>query len=129
MSKITPSEKKTQLFSILFFLFGCLLVLGLQFTIGLYFTTHYFIAHFLFGLFFPYLFYSFAGNKLTYWIGFSLTLIWHLSHEFWEDQKTRSTYIVDFDQVVSGLIGLLVSFLIYRWWEKSVKPRFGAVYT
>ncbi|GGE94595.1 hypothetical protein [Pseudoalteromonas gelatinilytica] len=123
MSKITPQEKKTMLYSWLFFFAGCALVLTLQSTIGLYFTTHYFVAHFLLGLFLPFAFYGFAGTKGLYWVGFFLTLVFHLGYELWEDQLTRPSYIVDWDQVVSGLVGLAMSYVIYHWWEKAIKPR------
>jgi len=123
MSKITPQENKTMLYSWLFFFAGCALVLTIQFTIGLYFTPYYFIAHFLLGLFLPFAFYGFAGTKGFYWIGFALTLLFHLGYELWEDQLTRPSYIIDWDQVVSGLAGLTMSYIIYRWWEKAIKPR------
>ncbi|EIU6794087.1 hypothetical protein L5150_004513 [Vibrio parahaemolyticus] len=129
MSKITLPEKKTQLYSLLFFGSGCSLVLILQFTIGLYFTEHYFVAHFFLGLFLPFAFYGVAGNKFSYWFGFFATLIFHLGYELWEDQLDRSSYIVDWDQVVSGLVGIFFSFLIYRWWEKNIKPKLAVVNT
>tara|TARA_R110001583_G_scaffold182313_1_gene340024 strand:+ start:1756 stop:2085 length:330 start_codon:yes stop_codon:yes gene_type:complete len=104
ISKIKAHERKTMLYSFLFFTAGIALVLTLQFTIGLYFTTHYFLAHFLLGLFLPFAFYAFTGTKALYWLGFTSTLIFHMGYELWEDQLTRPSYIVDWEQVISGLV-------------------------
>lgn len=118
--KLTPEEKKTQCSALGFFLTGCAFVLILQITVGLYFTPHYFIAHFMLGLFLPFLFYSMGGIKLSFWIGLFVTSIFHFGYELWEDQLTRSVYSPDWDQINSGGVGLLVAWLIFYLWNKKI---------
>ena len=121
MRDFTPFEKKTQKAALAFFVCGCMLVLALQFTVGLYFTQHYFVAHFLLGLFVPFFFYSLGGNSLTFWIGMLATATFHFGYEFWEDQLDRSTTVYDWDQIASGAVGLLAAFFVYRAWTKLHK--------
>jgi len=122
MPKTLTYENQTRIFSFIFFTFGVLLFFGLEYAFGLYFTPQYFVVHFLFGLFFPYILCAIGGNKVSYWLGFIIILIWHLGHELWEDQKTRISYVVDWDHVASGLIGLVASYFVYKYWESKVKP-------
>ncbi len=123
MSEHTSREKKTSRSAFLFFAVGCILVVLLQATIGLYFTRHYFIAHFLLGLFLPFLFYSMGGMQLTFWIGMALTAGWHFGYEFWEDQLTRPVYTPDWDQIASGTVGLITAWCIYRLWNRHLDRR------
>jgi hypothetical protein len=120
MSKLTPRERKTQYLALSFFLAGCCIVALLQFTVGLYYTPHYFVAHFMLGLFLPFFFYSMGGMPLTFWIGILLTSIFHFGYEFWEDQLTRSHYTPDWDQIVSGAVGLVFAYFVYRAWNKRL---------
>jgi len=125
MSNLTPREKKTSRCAFLFFIAGCLLVVALQATVGLYFTKHYFIAHFLLGLFLPFFFYSMGGTRLTFWVGWCLTAAWHFGYEFWEDQLTRAHYSPDWDQIASGGIGLAAAWLVYAQWNRHLDRREG----
>ena len=118
MSKLTPRERTTSRFAGLFFAVGCILAVALQATVGLYFTRHYFVAHFLLGLFLPFLFYSMGGMRLTFWIGMALTATWHFGYEFWEDQLDRPVYTLDWDQIVSGTVGLVAAWVTYRAWNR-----------
>ncbi|MEO3715585.1 hypothetical protein [Roseateles flavus] len=120
MSTLTPREKKTSYAALGFFAAGCLMVVILQGTIGLYFTRHYFIAHFLLGLFLPFAIYAMGGMRLTFWIGWCLTATWHFGYEFWEDQLTRSSYSLDWDQIASGSVGLLAAWQVYRLWNRHL---------
>ena len=120
MSKLSPLERKTQYFAFKFFLAGCCIVVLLLVTVGLYYTPHYFIAHFMLGLFLPFLFYSMGGMRLSFWIGILLTSIFHFGYELWEDQLTRSHFTPDWDQIASGALGLLVALLVYRAWNKRL---------
>lgn len=117
MSKLTAEEKRTRKFAWLFFLTGCAIVAALQFTVGLYFTRHYFVAHFLLGLFLPFVFYGMAGNGGTFWTGIVLTSGWHYCYEFWEDQLTRPVYSPDWDQIIAGTVGLAAAVVVYRAWN------------
>lgn len=118
MRKLTPFEKKTLIAARVFFFCGCLLVLTLQSTVGLYFTSHYYVAHFLLGLFLPFLFYSMGGSSLTFWIGMFVTASFHFGYEFWEDQLNRNPHVYDWDQIASGAVGLVAAFFVYRAWNK-----------
>lgn len=120
MSKLTPRERTSSRVAGLFFAAGCVLVVALQATVGLYFTRHYFVAHFLLGLFLPFLFYSMGGMRLTFWIGMVLTAAWHFGYELWEDQLDRPTYTPDWDQIASGAVGLVAAWLIYRAWNRRL---------
>lgn len=120
MSKFTLRERKTQYFALLLFLAGSCGVVLLLFTIGLYHTPHYFIAHFMLGLFLPFLFYSMGGMPLTFWIGIILTSIFHFGNEFWEDQLPRNHYTPDWDQIASGAVGLVAAYLVYRAWNNKL---------
>ncbi|QTD43598.1 hypothetical protein [Ottowia testudinis] len=123
MSKLTPRERTTSRFAGLFFAAGCVLVVILQTTIGLYFTRHYFVAHFLLGLFLPFLFYSMGGMRLTFWTGMALTATWHFGYEFWEDQRDRPVYTPDWDQIVSGTVGLVAAWATYHAWNRHLDAR------
>jgi len=118
MSRLTPQERKTSLAAFLFFAAGCCLVVLLLATIGLYYTRHYFVAHFLLGLFLPFLFYSMGGMPLTFWIGMLVTAIFHFGYELWEDQLTRPVYTPDWDQIASGGVGLIAAWLVYSMWNR-----------
>lgn len=118
MSKLTPRERTSSRVAGLFFAAGCILAVALQATVGLYFTRHYFVAHFLLGLFLPFLFYSMGGMRLTFWIGMVLTTTWHFGYELWEDQLDRPAYTPDWDQIASGAVGLVAAWLIYRAWNR-----------
>ncbi|WP_051174586.1 hypothetical protein [Thauera phenylacetica] len=120
MSKLTPRERTTSRFAGLFFASGCVLAIALQATIGLYFTRHYFVAHFLLGLFLPFLFYSMGGMRLTFWTGMALTAMWHFGYELWEDQFDRPGYTPDWDQIVSGAVGLGAAWVTYRAWNRHL---------
>lgn len=115
--KMTSNEKKTQKFALSFFLFGCVLVVVLQFTIGLYFTPQYFLAHFCLGLFLPYFFYSIGASPISFWVGFLVTSVFHFGYELWEDQLSRTSYSLDWDQILAGGLGLFVAYLVYRAWN------------
>ena len=120
MSKLTPREKASQRFAWIFFAAGCLLTGALQATVGLYFTHHYFVAHFLLGLFLPFAFFGIGGMPLTFWIGLALTATWHFGYEFWEDQLDRPVYTLDWDQIISGAFGLVAAWLTYRAWNRHL---------
>lgn len=115
---MTVEEKKTQKFALFLFLFGCSIVAILQITVGLYYTPHYFIAHFMLGLFLPFIFYSMGGDRISFWLGFIITSIFHFGYEFWEDQLTRSSYSPDWDQIVSGGVGLLMAWFVFHAWSR-----------
>ena len=121
MSNLSPFEKKTQIAAITFFMFGCLIVLALQFTVGLLFTKHYFVAHFLMCLFLPFYFYSMGANSLSFWLGSLLTAAFHFGYEFWEDQLSRQTHVYDWDQIASGAVGLTAAFIVYAIWNRRHK--------
>ncbi|MCW5255811.1 hypothetical protein D5038_05420 [Verminephrobacter aporrectodeae subsp. tuberculatae] len=53
------------------------------------------IAHFLLGLFLPFLFYRIDGMRLTFWIGMALTATWHFGYAFWEDLLDCPVYTPD----------------------------------
>ncbi len=118
MSRLTPFERKTQYAALAFFLAGCALVALLQFTIGLYFTSHYFVAHFLLGLFLPFLIYSFGGSDWAFWIGISLTAAFHFGYEFWEDQLDRNPHVYDWAQIASGALGMVAAYAVFCAWRR-----------
>jgi|SRR5690606_22818148 len=119
MEKLTAHERRTRCFASMFFIIGCAIVGVLQFTIGLLFTPHYFVAHFLLGLFLPYLFYAVgAGTRFGFWAGMLATAVFHFGYELWEDQKTRSFYSPDWDQIGAGAVGLFFAWLIYVAWNR-----------
>ncbi len=117
-SKLTPRENISMCFALGFFLLGCLIVVALQFTIGLYFTKHYFVAHFLLGLFLPFCFYSMGGLNISFKIGWFLTAFFHFGYELWEDLLTRPLgSSPDWDQVLTGSLGLIAALFVYRRWN------------
>lgn len=120
MNKLTPQERRAQYFALDFFLFGCSTVAALQYTVGLYFTPHYYIAHFMLGLFLPFFFYAMGGLRLTFWLGLLATSIFHFGYELWEDQLTRSQYNPDWDQILAGGIGILAAWGVYRAWNTKL---------
>lgn len=124
MSKITHRERKTQYFALLIALTGCCVVALVLFTIGLYYRPYYFLAHFMLGLVVPFFFYSMGGIRLTFWLGITLTSIFHFGYEFWEDQLTRIYYTPDWDQIISGALGLFSSYIIYHLWNKKLDKEY-----
>lgn len=102
---------KPRLFGLTIFIFA----LGLAFLFEWLFKmsqgTYYFVDHFLFGIGFPFLVYSAFG---WYWLGFAFTLFWSVGNEFWEDQLTRTAYVVDWDHFVADMAGLLLATVIYK---------------
>jgi hypothetical protein len=129
----------------------CLLVLALEYTVGLVGTDHYFLGHFLFGLGFPFLCYGvfslFRGpakkpanwviarpaldrflskamavvTDFYFWLG--VTAFWHVGNELWEDQKTRPVFTLDVDHLTAGIIGLVLAACIYEAIRKKC-PQF-----
>lgn len=108
---------KYNLSNLVLFTLGCLFVIFLQMTVGLYYTNHYFVAHFLFGLIFPFIGCSITGEKWGFRVMWVITLTLHLCHELYLDQLDRSQTIYDWDQVITGLLGLSFSIFAFRWWN------------
>lgn len=120
MGKPLSRETKSVLFALGFFAAGCALVAALLFTVGLHYTPHYFIAHFLLGLFLPFAFYAMGGFSFSFWLGIIDTAAFHFGYELWEDQLSRPTYAPDFDQIISGALGLVAAWLVYRAWNRRL---------
>ena len=110
--------------SLAFFGFGCVVVLVLLGTVGLYNTDHYFVAHFCLGIFLPFIFYGITANYIGFWVGMVMTSIFHFGYELWEDQLTRATYSPDIDEIISGAIGMLAAYFIYRGWGKRMDLKY-----
>jgi hypothetical protein len=136
------SKTFTTTVSAVIFTAASLLVLSIQYTVGLVGTSHYFLGHFFFGLAFPYLGYGvFAllrepAKKPANWViarpaldrflskvmvivtdfycWLGVMTFWHLGNELWEDQKTRAVFTVDVDHLIAGIIGLVLSAVIYE---------------
>jgi len=116
MNAFSPEEKRSMFFGLSFFMLGCLMVVLLHFTIGLYWTSHYFIAHFMLGLFLPFLYLVVAGTKTSFVVGIVITSIFHFGYEFLEDQLTRTSYSPDWDQIISGGLGIVFACYVYKIW-------------
>lgn len=92
-------------------------------TVGLHFTRHYFVAHFLFGLFFPFVGYAMGGTRVSFWIGITLTAVWHYGNELWEDQLDRAVANYDWDHIVAGTLGMVAAWWCYRAWNRYLDAR------
>jgi hypothetical protein len=99
------------------------LVVGMQSTVGLYNTSHYFIAHFMLCLFLPFFFYSITGSSPLFWLGVFVTAFFHFGYEFWEDQQTRTIHQLDWDQLIAGTVGLFVAWVVYKNWNAIQEER------
>lgn len=119
MSKFTSEEKLTAIVAFLFFFDGVGLVLWIESVLRLTQTPYYFIDHFLFGLFFPFLWLSFGGNQLGIRIGITVTALMHIPYELWEAWRGHPTP----GQLAAGVVGMLFAWGIYRtwtWWRLQV---------
>lgn len=89
-------------------------------TFGLYGTSHYYLAHFLLFLCLPFAFCLIGQDRLCFQIGILVGGVFHFGYELFEDQVGRATYSPDWDQVIAGGLGLLLSYVIFNYCERRI---------
>ena len=81
-------------------------------------TDLYYIDHFIFGVGFPFLVYSLSG-KFSW--GIFAAFIWSIGNEFCEDQFTRLEFKVDWDHFFGDVVGIFVSWIIFKiFWKPNL---------
>lgn len=122
--KCTPRENSNALFALGFVTLGCATVIAIWATIGLYFTRHYFVAHFLFCLTTPFAFYAMGGVNCVFKLGWVFTASFHYGYELWEDLLKRPLGSApDWDQVFTGTLGLIAALLVYQRWNRYLDSK------
>jgi len=96
-------------------------VAGLHLALDFTQAPIYFLAHFWFGLSFPFVLYLILGTPGGFYLGLFLGAVWHYGNEFWEDQLTRPVFSLDVDHLISGTIGLAVAMFFFKA-SQRLKP-------